>query len=402
VRALTISVEHPKATGMTSGPRPPSPLLRRNQIAVAAVLQVLGLLLVYAYVAPAAEAAEHRFRPVQVTKRTATFAVDDLVGMSVLSARVTARGGKSRGVAVASVRRATLSSIRRLRVRLPSSWRPARGSRRLRVTLRVRARPKFGSIVWKADAESMLASEWASSSSEPEATSPPNPDRSRIAKSTFRAQGQHSYRFEMRDGDDSYGARAELGQAMPALGRYHDRWFRAGEERWIAMQYYVPPTWGSMSLWQTIFQIKPVSPGGGGPNIGIAADNDRLRFYGSNNTWGSTAGDLNYGSGPLDDGAWPLTKGRWIKLTFHVVFSADPDVGRLEVLGDLADGQGMKTLVPPRSTATMKYLDGGMDPAQLRVGIYRNRAITATQSLYVDGVTVATTRATAEADAYAR
>jgi len=40
-----------------------------------------------------------------------------------------------------------------------------------------------------------------------------------------------------------------------------------------------------------------------------------------------------------------------------------------------------------------------MDPVHLRVGIYRDPAITATAQLYVDGITVATTRA-AEGNAY--
>jgi len=75
------------------------------------------------------------------------------------------------------------------------------------------------------------------------AAAPPNPDPSRIAQSTFRAQGLRSYRFELRAGDDSYGARAELGQGLPNRAGFENRWFRAGEEHWIAMQYYVPADW---------------------------------------------------------------------------------------------------------------------------------------------------------------
>lgn len=256
--------------------------------------------------------------------------------------------------------------------------------------------------LWKADAESTMASEWASSSSIPAASSPPTPDPSRIYRSTFRAQGLRSYRFEMRAGDDSYGARAELGQAMPARTDFEDRWFRAGEERWIAMQYYLPTDWPTDNTWMAIFQIKPVSPGGGGPNLGINAGNNKLVFSGNNNVWGSTAGRLFDGNGPLSNGAYALPKGKWIKVTWHIVFSADPAVGKLEVFGDLGDGSGMRTLVPLRTRATMKYrTDGTMDPAHLRVGIYRDRTITATASLYVDGITVASTRAGAEAAAYA-
>jgi Polysaccharide lyase len=257
-------------------------------------------------------------------------------------------------------------------------------------------------ILWKADAESAMTAEWASNSSVPAAASPPRPAQSRIRRSAFRAQGKRSYRFSLRNGDDSYGERAELGQAMPSAARYKRRLFGAGQERWIAMQYYLPTSWPTDDTWQTVLQIKPATPGGGGPSIGLDAGADRLRFYGNDNRWGSTAGAARFGAGPLTAGSYPLTKGRWIKLTWHVVFSADPRVGSLEVFGDLADGRGMRTLAPRRRRATMKYLDGGMDPAQLRVGIYRDPKMTAPAKLYVDGLTVAMTRAGAEANAYGR
>jgi hypothetical protein len=268
------------------------------------------------------------------------------------------------------------------------------------VAMKVRAGAPAETVLWKADAESTMASEWASNSSIPAAASPPNPDPSRIAQNTFRSQGLRSYRFEMRDGDDSYGERAELGQGMPAISSYENRWFRAGEERWIAMQYYLPTAWPTTDSWQTVFQIKPVSPGGGGPSIGFDTGSNRLQFYGNSNTWGSTAGNIFDGTGSLPGKSYPMTRGRWIKLTWHIVFSADPAVGSLEVFGDTGDGKGMRTLVPRRVRATMKYLNGAMDPVHLRVGIYRDPVMTSTESLFVDGITVATTRAAAEANAY--
>jgi len=261
--------------------------------------------------------------------------------------------------------------------------------------------PASATVLWKADAESPMASEWASSSSVPVAAAPPAPDPSRIAQSSFRAQGPRSYRFEMRAGDDSYGARAELGQAMASRTGFENRWFRSGEERWIAMQYYVPADWPAIDRWQAVFQIKPVSPGGGGPSIGLDMGASKLLFMGNSNVWGSTAGGFFDGAGPLSGRAYPLPRGRWIKLTWHVVFSADPAVGAVEVFGDLGDGSGMRTLVPRRTRATMKYLPNGtVDPAHLRVGIYRDPTIMPTASLYVDGITVATARAEAEANAF--
>jgi len=274
------------------------------------------------------------------------------------------------------------------------------------LTLHVRTRPgpgrpvSSGKVLWKADAESALASEWASSSSEPAAASPAKPDASRIAASGFRAQGRRSYRFELREGDQSYGERAELGQALPNRAGDERRWFRAGQERWIAMQYYLPATWPTDDTWQTVFQIKPVSPGGGGPNIGLDAGRNRLMFYGNSNAWGSTAGKVFFGAGPLPGRGYQLKRGRWIKLTWHIVFSADPAAGSVEVFGNLANRNRMRRLMPRRRLATMKYLDGAMDPVHLRVGIYRDPAIQKTARLHVDGITVARTRAAAESNAY--
>ena len=256
--------------------------------------------------------------------------------------------------------------------------------------------------MWKADAEATMAEEWASSSSIPGAASPPNPDATRIsAQTTTRSQGLRSYKFEMRDGDDSYGERAELAQGMPAISSHLNRQFGAGEERWISLQYYFPADWPSDNTWMNVFQIKPSQPGGGGPNIGIDAGyGGKLFFYGNSNVWGSTSGVYQDGIGPLAGGSYSLPKSKWVKLSFHVKFSADPAVGFVEIFGDLGDGQGMRTLAPLRTRPTMKYINGVMDPVHLRVGIYRDPAIVATGRVFVDGVTVATTRAMAEANAF--
>jgi hypothetical protein len=414
----------------------------------AAVLQAILVALVLACVPTAAHAAEQRYLPMRVGAGTATFAVGDLAGRKIVRARLTT-GGRSMIVAPAKVRRAAAGSGL-LRLSLPSSW--GRRVDRTRMMLRVVTRsaaapvqapvvppvlapiplpalgavalpalppvalpiapppltvppvvtppPSSGSVLWRADAELPIASEWASSSSIPLAAAPPSPDPSRIAQSAFSAQGQHSYRVEMRSGDDSFGARAELGEAMPARAGFEDRLFEPGQERWIALQYYLPADWPADDRWQTILQLKPMSGGGGGPSIGLDAGHNSLKIYGNSNAWGSTAGNIYDGSGSLPGKAYPLTRGHWIKLTFHVVFSADPAVGSLEVFGDLADGNGMRTLASLHPRATMKYLNGAMDPAHLRVGIYRDPAITATANLFVDGITVATTRAAAEASAF--
>jgi len=150
-----------------------------------------------------------------------------------------------------------------------------------------------------------------------------------------------------------------------------------------------------------VLQIKPSQPGGGGPNIGIDAGyGGKLMFFGNSNVWGSSSNGFFDGSGPLTRGAYALPRSKWVKLTLHVKFSADPAVGFVEIFGDLGDGLGMRTLAPLRKRATMKYLNGVMDPMHLRVGISRDPVVQATSRVWIDGVTVATTRATAEANAF--
>lgn len=111
----------------------------------------------------------------------------------------------------------------------------------------------------------------------------------------------------------------------------------------------------------------------GGPNIGLDAGAQRLTFYANSNAWGSTAGNVFFGAGPLPGRGYHLKRGRWIKLTWHIVFSADPAAGSVEVFGNLANRKRMRRLMPRRRLATMKYHDGAMDPAHCASGSIATR-----------------------------
>lgn len=423
---------------MTMRPDPPSQLRRREPLRIVAPLPLLAVTLMLAFAVPSANAAEHRYRPVKVTASAAVFALDGLVGRDIASARLTSSAGKVRKISAAKVRKAVKrgQAKHRMRVSLSRSWLRSRRSGSTRMTLLVRTRPPkhdpapppppppattpppppattpppppapSGTVLWKADAEAPMTSEWASNSSIPAAASPPAPDPSRIYQSTFMAQGARSYRFELRDGDSVFATeRAQLGQARPGgptVGGV-DRWFRAGQERWIAMQFYFPSSsWPVGDAWETVFALTPVSDGGAGGNVQLDSGTDRLTFKGQSNVWGSFDDRIFDGGGALSGGAYPLTKDRWIKLTYHIRFSADPAIGFIEVFGDLGEGLGMRALTPLRTRATLKYNSvGAMDPAHMRLGIYRDALLTATQVMYVDGITVGTTREAAETNAFA-
>ena len=82
-------------------------------------------------------------------------------------------------------------------------------------------------------------------------------------------------------------------------------------------------------------------------------------------------------------------------------FAAVAPLGDIELsVGYLKDvGEGDRTAMRLRA-AGVEPRPGAMDPAHLRVGIYRDPAIQATARLNVDGITVARTRKAAESNAY--
>src|SRR4051794_40947241 len=81
-----------------------------------------------------------------------------------------------------------------------------------------------------ADAEHALGKEWANYSCQ---------DRSRVKRvASPAAEGKRAYKLAIRDGDDSYGERCEIGMGNP--GRPGFPLFDEGDERWISFQVYLP------------------------------------------------------------------------------------------------------------------------------------------------------------------
>src|SRR3954453_7814028 len=67
--------------------------------------------------------------------------------------------------------------------------------------------PAAASVEWSANAERPWNQEWANYSCQ---------DGTRVQEVTSPvAEGQHAYRIELRDGDNSYGERCELGMGNP-------------------------------------------------------------------------------------------------------------------------------------------------------------------------------------------
>ena len=237
------------------------------------------------------------------------------------------------------------------------------------------------SVEWAADAERPWNDEWANYSCE-------SGDRiSRV--SSPKAQGEHAYRIEVRDGDDSYGERCELGQGNPTRDGFPVH--QEGQERWISYQVRLPDEYPvNTPEWNNIFQLK--GAGNGGPPVNMAVRDGRFLLLNSPEN-SSTCCERELWSGSA-------TRNRWVKFTLHVKFSPDPNVGYVELYGDL-DGSGQKLLMSKKNTYTMKRdASGRTVPSHSRIGLYRNPTISGSAHAFFDGFTVATDRASAERRAF--
>jgi hypothetical protein len=239
------------------------------------------------------------------------------------------------------------------------------------------------SVLWTANAERQWIQEWANYSCE-------SGDRVQEVTSPV-AQGKQAYKIEVRDGDDSYGERCELGQANPTRAGFP--LFQEGDERWISYQVMLPDDLNvNLPQWTVIMQLKQLG-GLGTPAVAMDIENGHFILQNS---------DTNHESSGCN---WwwegPAYKNRWLKFTYHIKFSPDDNVGWIELYGDQGDGLGMHELMPRTFMHTMKVdADGKTVPSQSRIGLYRDPAIQGTSHIYYDGYTVGTDRQSVEANAF--
>jgi len=283
----------------------------------------------------------------------------------------------------------------------------------------VPAAPALGADVrFKADASTPggWAREWAGVSCESD---------SRVTRVRRpAAQGRRAYRVQVREGDDSYGERCELEMANTS-SRNIDRvggsrvLFHNGTESWIAQQimldartYAFCGTECALDYDGGLVQQLKQTGACGTPANGIVARN--LPGVGvvleHRNSAENDCGNATMKS------LWrvPVRRGAWIRILQHVRWSPDPGTGyvatwingrpvapslagtskRVSRAGDeirihtwtLKDGTGVDRLKQCRSHPC----------AHLRTGVYRDPKVSGTSVVYVDGTTVARTRAAAE------
>jgi hypothetical protein len=286
------------------------------------------------------------------------------------------------------------------------------------------AAPAFGAagdVRFRADARKAggWSAEWADVSCESD---------SRVTQVRSPvAQGRRAYRVRVKEGDESYGERCELEMANTS-SRNIDRvggsrvLFHNGTESWIAQQIMLDPkvfafcgTECSLDydggLVQQLKQTGSCGTPANGivtrnlPEVGVVLEH---RNSAENDCGNATMKSL-----------WrvPIRRGAWVRILQHVRWSPDPDTGyiatwingrpvqpslqgtskRITREGDevrihtwtLKDGPGVDRLRQCKSYPC----------AHLRSGVYRNPTVRGDSIVYVDGTTVARTRAAAEAGA---
>jgi hypothetical protein len=276
-----------------------------------------------------------------------------------------------------------LAVLAAIALRSPDRAEPAKGERQ-QAAQAGRPTARQAALDWRADAERPWRREWASSSCE---------SNRRITRvSSPRAQGRRAYRFEVRDGDDSFGERCELGEGNPTRRGFP--LFHEGDERWISFQVYLPNDYPiHTSDWNVFMQLKQLGSLGT-PVVSMEARDGRFHLMNS---------DTNHDSSDTRT-RWTgrAHHNRWVKFTLHVKFSPNADVGFLELFGDLRDGRGQRRLSRLIHTYTMKVSHGHTVPSHARIGIYRDPRIRGTAHIYIDGYSIADSRVVAERSAFAR
>ena len=211
--------------------------------------------------------------------------------------------------------------------------------------------------LWSGDFETGDLSQWPSSESQPGAA-----DRLVAVNEPVR-QGQHALRATVKHGDFySSGARAEVVLANPM--------FREGDERWFHWYTLFPadfqasPSWIVYTQWHSNGFDVPLAFNLRGETLSFRVmghQYDRAGLWDAGTLWKA-----------------PLQRGKWNEYLLHVKFSDKSNIGFVElwVDGDLVVPKTMHATLVPR------------DSVYLKMGLYRDQAITWAQTVYHDGMAV--------------
>lgn len=270
-----------------------------------------------------------------------------------------------------------------------------------------------GTVVWKADATTPPEDEWASYHTTHHCavvTAPGIVDDRAFETNDTTAPHGRTWRFLfVPESSGCYASgtdvgREEMGQANPGktFSDGVNREWQPGEDRWISFEIKLDSTYpasgaGSASGWYvggTLVQFEhPV--GNGGPMEGLSAGGHEAD--GQWQVWGYT--DPTCGNATqfhTELGSYAADRGVWVRFTAHIVFSRT-STGQFTLYSDFAN-PGVMTQVFSRPDA---FTMCGTQNAMLTMGPYFHYSPTPAGA-DIAGMTVATTRAAAEANAFAQ
>lgn len=207
-----------------------------------------------------------------------------------------------------------------------------------------------------------------------------SPDRLSVVQDPVM-EGRYALKATVVPGDlVANGARAEV-----VLAGTRANYAYEGDELWYKWGTYFPADWEQEAKWHVFTQWhQSLDYGMGSPPVAFCIDKygymylTRMSgYYDSLQQW--DAGTL-----------WraPLIKGRWIEFVMHIKWSRDWNVGFIELWVD-----GVQ-VVPKTFTANLD--SDGM--VYMKQGLYRDRTTSITQTVYHDGMIVATTKEDVMAD----
>jgi hypothetical protein len=197
-------------------------------------------------------------------------------------------------------------------------------------------------------------------------------------------QPDGSYRdLSVLDGDDFWGERCELGQNERRYGinvgsqtNGTFELYKPGDHKLTFFSERYPNNFDTnVSKWQTVMQMKQTQPyddGPMGPQIELDVRSGRLMLIGAWAVKWSAPAPAN---------------GVWVRYAMDVVYSANPDVGSMQLYADL-NGDGdfsdtgeispvvhMATLAIESGPGGYGVTTGDAIPSHLRMGIYHDPSI---------------------------
>jgi hypothetical protein len=202
---------------------------------------------------------------------------------------------------------------------------------------------------------------------------------------TGTTQANRRYRrLRVRDGDNVWGERCEVGRNWRADGKSTFARYNEGDRRLTFMSFRLPKGYPlSARSYQVVMQMKQMQPaanGSGTPVLSLQA------AYGEWRLMQSTSRD--YSSNSRELWSIPARKRRWVRFAFEIQYSSVPQLGSIKVYtdqngdGDALDGREQS---PRISTYTLKRetsgggsdgLDAGSSiPSHLRAGVYHDRGL---------------------------